>query len=70
MDDPAEDVASADRSARGLLVHRCGMWRLETEATVGTSPVAMIDVLGEYRLEVTSAEDQEMVEAVVSDRAL
>ena len=69
MDDPAEHVASADRSGPGFLVHCCGLRRFEFEATVRTSSVVVADVLGEDCLEVTSAEDQEMVETVFTDRS-
>lgn len=45
---------------------RAGVGHLEGEGTVGSSPVVVAQVLAEHRFEVSAAEDQKMVQAVVS----
>lgn len=69
MDDAAEHVAPADRSGSGFVLGRCGLRRVEFEGTVWPSSVVVVEVLAQDRLEVTPAEYQEVVEAVVSDGA-
>ena len=67
MDEPAEDVASADYPASVAGIH--GLRRIKVESAMRSSAIVVTDVLGEDRLEVASAEDQEVVQAFFSDGA-
>ena len=67
MDDSAEDVGSGD--SRADRCRRAWVWREEPEAPVGSGPVVVLEVLGENRLQVAPRQDEQMVEAVLSDRA-
>jgi prevent-host-death family protein len=61
VDEAAEDVASPEDP--GAVGSRNGLRRVKVEAAMGASPGVVIDVLGADRLQVASAEDQEVVEA-------
>ncbi len=67
MDESAEDVLSTHRSRP--ISRRAWLRRDEFEASVRSSPVVMTDVLDENRLEVLAAEDEEVVQAVLSHRS-
>jgi hypothetical protein len=67
VDEPAEDVASADYPASVAGIH--GLRRIKVESAMRPSAIVVTDVLGEDRLEVASAEDQEVVQAFFSHGA-
>jgi hypothetical protein len=67
VDETTEEISSADRSRR--VADRGRLWRGELETTVGPSMVVVAHVLGEHRSQVASGEHQDMVEAVLPDRA-
>ena len=65
VDDAAEDVAPADLAAvRQLMV---GQWGRELPPAMRSSPVVVLDVRGEHRLQVASGIDEEVVEALFTD---
>src|ERR1035437_3125238 len=68
VDDAAEDVATSD----GLAADRCHRTRDrlgELKAAVWSRLVVVADVLGEHLVEVSSGDDEEMVEALLADGA-
>src|SRR5664279_2713057 len=68
VDDAAEDVATSD----GLAADRCDRTRDrlgELKAAVWPRLVVVADVLGEHLVEVSSGDDEEMVEALLADGA-
>jgi hypothetical protein len=68
VNDPAQDVAATDGS-RGrpvfLARHRGG----HVKASVGTGLVGVADILGKHGLEMGPGDNEEVVEAVLADRA-
>jgi hypothetical protein len=67
VDEAAEDVAPPEDL--GAVASRIGPRRVKVEAAMRASPGVAIDVLGEDRLQVASAEDQQVVEALSADSA-
>ena len=66
MDDAAEDVAPADLAGSWLLVARQG--GREPTSAVRARLVVVADVVAEHRFEVTFRADEQVVEAVFTDR--
>ena len=64
-DEADEDVASPEYP--GAVGSRNGLRRVKVEVAMGASPGVVIDVLGGDRLQVASAEDQQVVEALSPD---
>jgi hypothetical protein len=67
VDEASEDVASPEDPF--AVANRDRLRRVKVEAAMGASPGVVIDVLGEDRLQVASAEDLEGVEALSTDSA-
>ena len=68
MDDAAEDVVTDDGAAddrSSWVGDRLG----ELKAAVWSRLVVVADVLGEHLVEVSSGDDEEMVEALLADGA-
>jgi hypothetical protein len=67
VDEPAEDIASPDCS--GLVDDGVWMWRSQSEAAVRPTLVVVPDVLGEDPFQVAPGDQEQVVEAVLSDGA-
>jgi hypothetical protein len=64
MDQSAQNVAAPDlRPGHGPRV-QSGIGRLKVEAPMRPGPVVVLDVGGEHALEVTPAEDEDVVETL------
>jgi hypothetical protein len=63
VDDATEDVTASDR-ADGGSADRVGNWLGELQATMWSRLVVVTEVLVEDRLEMSSGDDEEMVEAL------
>ena len=66
VDDAAEYIVADDPSAR-FRGHRSGDRWGELEAAMGPRLVVMAEVLVEHRFEMSTRDDEEVVEAVLSD---
>jgi hypothetical protein len=72
MDQPTEPIATANR---GLMLgaERDHLWRglgcAQIERSVRTLAVVMVDVLAQDALELTTADDEQPVEALLAQRA-
>jgi len=62
VDEAAEDIASPEDP--GAVASRVGLRGAKVEPAMRASPGVVIDVLGEDGLQMASAEDQEVVEAL------
>jgi hypothetical protein len=67
VDEAAEDIASPEDP--GAVASRVGLRGAKVEPAMRASPGVVIDVLGEDGLQVASAEDQEVVEALSPNSA-
>lgn len=64
MNESAKDVAAADGASAGGLCG--GAWWREVLAAMRSAPVVVLDVLGEYSLQVAPGEHEQVVEAILA----
>jgi hypothetical protein len=69
MDQSAQNVAASDLRAGLRPRVQAGMGRLKIEAPMRPGPVVVLDVGGEHALQVTPAEDEDVVEALPTNGA-
>src|SRR5207248_2097286 len=67
VDEPAEDVSPSDSRATDSFRRGSGIRRLKVEAPVRSRPVVVLGVRTEDALKVTSAEYENVIEALPSN---